>query len=172
MVMPHELLSTHLIADCPFRWVTSQHCNRTMMSCQMDNHNNTTTAPNPLLLLSVRNPNNNSNDTTRGTVNKRSRTNVVPVPLLLCKGMIVCPNGCSPELISRQTIIQHEKVCPFAIIECSICSLPCTRSSMTQHMNDNLPQHMVMVMAKNEELRTQVASLSTSWSIYLDFLPI
>jgi hypothetical protein len=37
-IMSRELLDTHLIADCPFRWITCQHCNRTMMSCQMNDH--------------------------------------------------------------------------------------------------------------------------------------
>jgi hypothetical protein len=162
----------HLSNDCPFRWVTCQRCNRTMMSCQMDNHlitqslSSTSSSVDRHTHNSNNSDNGNDGSSSSGSsidVNKRSRIDkeMVP-PFLLCKDMIICPNGCS-STIPRQTIGKHDEMCPFAIISCSICSMRCTRSSMIQHMNDNTQQHLTMVRSKvdsltkeNEELRTRL----------------
>jgi hypothetical protein len=167
-----------LIADCPFRWTQCQHCNRTMMSFRLDDHLVTTTSSShqkPRSLSSVDNNNkdngsssrSNSSNTSGSNVNKRSRTDIV-IPPLLCKDMMICPNGCS-SAISRHLINKHNEVCPLSVIKCSICSVECIRSSIIQHMNDNTQQHMIMMMSttekvasltkENKELRDQVNSL-------------
>jgi hypothetical protein len=173
MIMPRGLLETHLIADCVFRWVTCQHCNRTMMSCQMDNH--IIIAPSTSSSVDRHtHTNDNGNDGNNSIgidVIKRSRVDkeMVP-PFLLCKDLIICANGCS-STIPRQTVDEHDEMCPLSIIECSICKIKCTRSSIKHHMNDNTQQHMIMIMSTmneevaslksaNKKLRAQVNSLT------------
>jgi hypothetical protein len=141
LLMVRGLLESHLLADCPFRWVTCQHCDESIMSCQMNGH------------LITRTPISHYDIDSRGE--ERALTDLAQPS---CIGMITCPNGCSLKLIPRKDIHKHAAVCPLSAITCSICKIECTRSSMIQHMNDNTQQHTTIMMSTINE---KVASLTT-----------
>jgi hypothetical protein len=142
MSITRSMLDTHLIADCPFRWVTCQHCSTVMMSCQYDDH----------IIKSLQSPRQVRHESDCNATKRPAVGSLVSS----CVNMLLCPNGCSSNLIPKGDIDKHEKSCALAAIECSICSISFTRSSMVQHMNDTTQQHMVIMNTKADKTKVRL----------------